>query len=51
MSINRLRRTNSKERGKPKYLPKTEGISGRRGTITIYAREILLGILDLLLPK
>ena len=40
-----------KERGKPRWFLRSEGILGRRGTITVDPGEILLGTLGLLLPK
>ena len=51
MSISKLRRTSNKERGRLRWSLKTKGISGQTGTITTDLREILQGILDLLLLK
>jgi len=50
-SISGSRRTSNKERGKTKWSLRIKGISGRIGTIIIDIREILLGILDLLLLR
>ena len=51
MSISRLRRINNMEKGRLRWPPRTEGISSRIATITIYHREILRGTLDQLLLK
>ena len=49
MSTNESRRTNNKERGRPKSFPRIEGISGQIGITIIDLGETLLGTLDLLL--
>ena len=46
-----VERTSSRERGRLRWSRRTEGISGRTGTITIDLGEILRGILDLLLLR
>ena len=46
-----VERTSSRERGRLRWSRRTEGISGRTGTITIDLEEILRGILDLLLLR
>ena len=51
MNISGSRKTNNKERGKLRWSLRIEGISSRIGTITTDLREILLGILDLLLLR
>ena len=47
MSISGLRRTSNRERGKPKWSLRIEGISGRIGTITTDLGETLQDILNL----
>ena len=51
MSISRSKRTSNKERGRLRCSFKTEGISGRIGTIKIDLGEILRGTLDQLLLR
>ena len=51
MSINGLRRTNNREKGRLRWSLRTEGISGRTGTIIVDLEEVLQSTLDQLLLK
>ena len=51
MSTSGLRRTSSKERGRPKFLPLTEEILGLKGMAITDPEEILLITLGVLMLK
>ena len=51
MSISRLKKTSNREIGRLRWSLRTEGISGQIDIITTNLKEILRGILDLLLPR